>query len=121
MSRILTEEHEAFRRTVRAFVEREITPHVEAWEEARSFPRELYRKAAQVGLLGLGFPEAYGGVEVDRLRASVLSMVAELDGVGILPKPPHIFVRAKAWRRREQYRFQTTDRGFVGWWQAWAR
>ncbi|MEL6178610.1 MAG: acyl-CoA dehydrogenase family protein, partial [Myxococcota bacterium] len=42
------------------------------WEEARSFPRELYRKAAQVGLLGLGFPEAYGGVEVD----SVFGLVA---------------------------------------------
>ena len=65
MSRYTTEDHEAFRQTVRAFVEREITPHVEAWEEARSFPRELYAKAAEIGLLGLGFPEEYGGIDVD--------------------------------------------------------
>jgi acyl-CoA dehydrogenase len=60
-----TEEHEAFRHQVRRFVEREIAPHVDAWDEAGEFPRELYRKAAQVGLLQLGFPEAYGGVAAD--------------------------------------------------------
>jgi acyl-CoA dehydrogenase len=55
-------EHLDFRETVRRFVSREITPHVQAWDEAESFPRELYRRAADVGLLGLGFPEEYGGI-----------------------------------------------------------
>ena len=50
-----TAEHEAFRSAVRRFVAREITPHVEAWEAQGSFPRELYRQAAELGLLGLGF------------------------------------------------------------------
>jgi acyl-CoA dehydrogenase len=59
----LTEEHEVFRDTVRRFVEREIIPHAAAWDEAGEFPRELYRKAAQAGLLGLGYPEEYGGTE----------------------------------------------------------
>lgn len=60
-----TAEHEAFRHQVRRFVEREIMPHVDAWDEAGEFPRALYRKAAEVGLLQLGFPEAYGGVPAD--------------------------------------------------------
>src|SRR3990172_7534280 len=59
----LTEEHEAFRDTVRRFVEGEILPQAAAWDEAGEFPRELYRKAAAAGLLGLGFPEEYGGTE----------------------------------------------------------
>lgn len=61
----LTEEHEAFRSTVRRFVEREILPHAAEWDEAGEFPRALYRKAADAGLFALGYPEAYGGVPAD--------------------------------------------------------
>ncbi len=61
----LSEEHEAFRDTVRRFVEREIMPHATTWDEAGEFPRELYRKAAQASLLGLGYPEEYGGTPAD--------------------------------------------------------
>ena len=61
----LTEEHEAFRETVRRFVAREIAPYVTAWDEAGEFPRELYRKAAQAGLLGVGYAEEYGGTPAD--------------------------------------------------------
>ena len=46
-----TPEHEAFRATLRRFVDREILPHIDAWEEAKSFPRALYTRAAEVGLL----------------------------------------------------------------------
>ncbi len=69
----LTPEQIQFRDTLRAFVAREIAPHVDAWDEAEGFPRELYRKAAAIGLLGLGYPESLGGTEVDfswRLIAS---------------------------------------------------
>jgi len=58
-------EQELFRDNVRAFVEAEIAPHVTAWDEAGTFPRALYRRAAQLGLLGLGYPEAYGGTPAD--------------------------------------------------------
>ena len=61
-----TAEHEAFREVVRRFVATEIEPYTHDWDEAGTFPRELYQKAAAIGLLGLGFPEAYGGTEVDR-------------------------------------------------------
>ena len=60
-----TPEHTLFRDNVRAFVEREIAPHINAWDEAQAFPRELYARAAQLGLLGLGYPEAYGGTPCD--------------------------------------------------------
>ena len=61
-----TPEHEAFRRTLRRFVAKEIEPFVNEWDEAGAFPRELYKKAAAVGYLGLGYPERYGGIESDR-------------------------------------------------------
>lgn len=61
----LTEEHEAWRETVRRFVEREIIPNATAWDEAGEFPRDLYRKVAAAGLLGVGYPEAYGGTPAD--------------------------------------------------------
>jgi acyl-CoA dehydrogenase len=64
-------EHEAFRAAVRDFVEREIAPHAAAWDEAGTFPRELYAKAAAVGLLGLGYPEALGGTPADALFSVV--------------------------------------------------
>ncbi len=57
--------HEDFRRSVRAFVDSEITPFVAAWDEAGSFPRELYGKAADIGLLGVGYPEHLGGTPAD--------------------------------------------------------
>ncbi|MEP7297005.1 MAG: acyl-CoA dehydrogenase family protein [Burkholderiales bacterium] len=58
-------DHELFRDNVRAFVAAEIAPHVNAWDEAGTFPRELYRRASALGLLGLGYPEAYGGTPAD--------------------------------------------------------
>jgi alkylation response protein AidB-like acyl-CoA dehydrogenase len=55
------EEHEELRATVSRFVAKEIAPHVDEWEAAREFPRELYSRCAELGFLGLKFPEAYGG------------------------------------------------------------
>ena len=61
-----TAEHDAFRRVVRRFVETEINPHVEAWEAARIWPaHEVLKKMGNLGLLGLNYPEAYGGGGVD--------------------------------------------------------
>ncbi|MCO4095222.1 MAG: acyl-CoA dehydrogenase family protein, partial [Acidovorax sp.] len=47
--------------TVTRFARTEIAPHVDAWDAAGEFPRSLYRRAANLGLLGLGYPEQYGG------------------------------------------------------------
>lgn len=55
------ESHQLIRDSVRRFVEREVLPHIDEWEEAEEFPRELYLKAGAAGILGIGYPEAYGG------------------------------------------------------------
>lgn len=66
MSLYFTPEHEEFRQMVRRFVENEITPHVDVWEEQRIFPaHQLFKKMGDLGLLGLCYPEAYGGGGVD--------------------------------------------------------
>jgi citronellyl-CoA dehydrogenase len=63
---IETDEHRVFRKTLRDLFEREIEPHVEEWEAARTFPaHELFPKLGAVGLLGLEYEEAYGGTEAD--------------------------------------------------------
>src|SRR5689334_4011889 len=61
-----TEEHLQLRRTVRDFVEKEINPHVDTWEQAGAFPaHEVFKKAGRLGLLGVNKPEAYGGMGLD--------------------------------------------------------
>ena len=63
---ILTEEHEALRNTVRRFVDAEINPHVDEWERAGIFPaHELFKKAGDLGLLGISKPEEFGGLGLD--------------------------------------------------------
>ncbi len=57
----LTEERRALQETARAFVRREVVPHLQAWEDAGEVPRDLHVKAAALGLLGLGVPEELGG------------------------------------------------------------
>jgi acyl-CoA dehydrogenase len=64
-------EHEGWRATLRRWVAHEIEPHVDEWERERTFPRELYEKAADIGLLQLGFPEEYGGVPADIFMQTV--------------------------------------------------
>lgn len=61
-----TEEHEMFRKTVRRFVENELAPHMESWEEAGIAPlHDIFKRMGQQGFLGLNYPEAYGGAEAD--------------------------------------------------------
>ncbi len=74
-------EHLAFADAVRKFTAQEITPFVNDWEESETFPRELYRQAADVGLLGLGFPEEFGGI-ADTDAFHVLLAAVELAQCG---------------------------------------
>ncbi len=57
----LTEDQELLRRTVREFAEAEIRPHVMEWDESQHFPMDLLPKLAELGLMGIQFPEEYGG------------------------------------------------------------
>ena len=56
-----SDEHEAFRETVRRFAAEEIRPHAERWQEEGAFPDELFRKAGELGLLGIRFDPSWGG------------------------------------------------------------
>ena len=83
----INESCEAWRKTVRAFVDKEIAPFVNEWDEAGEFSRALHAKAAALGLIGLGFPEAYGGIEedVDVFHAIVAMEELSRPGAGGLP------------------------------------
>ena len=63
----LTDEQVLLRRTVREFAEAEIRPHVREWDEAQHFPVELVPKLAALGLLGIQWPEQYGGAGMSAL------------------------------------------------------
>lgn len=78
----LTDEHAAWRDTVRRFVARELEPHAGRWDEAGGYPRELHAAAAAIGLLGLGFPEEYGGYPGDTLHRLITSVELAQCGAG---------------------------------------
>ncbi|MFN3399425.1 MAG: acyl-CoA dehydrogenase family protein [Ferrovibrio sp.] len=77
-----TADHEAFRDQLRRFVAKEITPFADQWDEAGEFPRELYRKAAAIGLLQLNFPEEHGGIAADRFYAIIAGQELARAGSG---------------------------------------
>jgi len=60
-----TEEHDMFRETVKKFARAEIAPHSEAWDEAEEFPRDLFRKGAELGLFGIRLDPEWGGSGMD--------------------------------------------------------
>jgi acyl-CoA dehydrogenase len=68
-----TEERRALRALTRAFVEREVVPHLPDWERAQEVPRALHRRAAEAGLLGVGFAESVGGAGGDAVDVAVLT------------------------------------------------
>ena len=90
----LSEEQALLRRSVREFAETEIRPHVMEWDNAQHFPHELLPKLADLGLMGIQFPEAYGGAamnavdycicieELARVDPSVSLSVAAHNGLG---------------------------------------
>ncbi|HTM04377.1 MAG TPA: acyl-CoA dehydrogenase family protein [Vicinamibacterales bacterium] len=96
----LTEEQELLRRSVREFAERELRPHVMEWDEAQQFPRALLARFAELGLMGIQFPEQYGGAamsavdycicieELARVDPSVCLSIAAHNGLGAA----HIFM-----------------------------
>jgi len=60
-----TEEHELFRQSLKAFLNKEVLPHIDEWEEEKRIPKEIWKKMGDMGFLGLSYPEAYGGTELD--------------------------------------------------------
>jgi alkylation response protein AidB-like acyl-CoA dehydrogenase len=77
----LTEEQQQVKRSVREFAEAEIKPHVMEWDEAQRMPRELFTKMGEIGLMGVIFPEEYGGAGMGYVEyATVIEEIARVDG-----------------------------------------
>ena len=70
--KIFDEHHEMFRQAVRAFVQKEVEPHVEAWEEAGEIPKSIWPRMGALGFLGVEYDEKYGGAGADVLTTAVL-------------------------------------------------
>jgi acyl-CoA dehydrogenase len=93
------ESHDALAASVRRFVESEVAPYIDVWEDAGELPRDLHRKAAEAGILGLRYPEAYGGhsegfdifhgmtqtEELSRVGAGGLGASLMTHGIGLPP------------------------------------
>ncbi|MBX3252260.1 MAG: acyl-CoA dehydrogenase family protein [Myxococcales bacterium] len=77
------EAHEALRAEIRKFSRNEIAPHAHAWDEAEEFPRELYAKAGEAGILGVGYPEAVGGDGGDLSHVLVAAEEMVLEGKSV--------------------------------------
>jgi alkylation response protein AidB-like acyl-CoA dehydrogenase len=82
----LTSEQQQLRKTIREFAEREIAPHVMEWDENSTFPSEIIPKLADLGLLGVIFPEEYGGAGMGYIEyAIVIEELSRVDGsIGII-------------------------------------
>src|SRR5438105_6253485 len=81
-----TEEQQQLRKSVREFAEGEIAPHVMEWDEASHFPMEIMPKLAEMGLLGVIFPEQYGGAGLGYVEyALAIEELSRVDGsVGLI-------------------------------------
>ena len=83
MSPELQQDIEALTDSVKRFTLERIAPHINQWDEAGEFPRTLYQEAAALGLLGLGYPEAFGGTPAPlALRNAVSTTMAHHSGSG---------------------------------------
>ena len=95
----LSEEHHAWRDHLRRFIDREIMPYADEWDEAGKIPDILWTKAAEIGLLGLGYPEEFGGTsegidiwhknivgeELARIGAGGVAASLMVHGIGLPP------------------------------------
>jgi alkylation response protein AidB-like acyl-CoA dehydrogenase len=76
----LSGEQTLLRRSIREFAERDIRPHVRAWDEAQRFPSDLFGKLAQLGLMGIQVPDAYGGAGMSTIDYCIcLEELARVD------------------------------------------
>jgi alkylation response protein AidB-like acyl-CoA dehydrogenase len=108
-------DHDAFRETARAFCDKEIVPHHDAWEEAGIVPRELWKAAGAAGLLGFMMPEEYGGGGARDFRFNAV-LIEELtrvraSGVGFTIQPTS--TRRTCWTTRPTSRRRAGCRHFA--------
>jgi alkylation response protein AidB-like acyl-CoA dehydrogenase len=118
-----TTEQELLRRSVREFAEAELRPHVMEWDEAQQFPQSLLATCAELGLMGIQFPEAYGGAamsavdycicieELARVDPSVCLSVAAHNGLGA----SHIFMFGNETQKQKYLAPLASGRKLAAW------
>jgi acyl-CoA dehydrogenase len=104
-----SESHQILRDQVKKFVAVEIAPHVDQWEQEKTFPRSLYGKAGDAGFLGMGYPEAYGGTPCDIfhelvyteeiIRCGSVGLASSL-GCGFIGLPPVFALGSEEQKKR---------------------
>lgn len=65
---LFDEDHEAYRASVRSFLQQEIVPHYDEWSKAGIMPREIFTRLGELGVFGFGVPEEFGGSGIDDFR-----------------------------------------------------
>ena len=70
--KVFNEQHDMFRQAVRAFVDKEVAPHVEEWEQAGQIPKSIWPRMGALGFLGVEYDEKYGGAGADFLTSAVI-------------------------------------------------
>lgn len=68
-----TEEHQMFRQSLRDFLAKEVSPHIEQWEQQGFVPKEVYKKLGDMGYFGIALPEKYGGLALDYFYSIIFS------------------------------------------------
>lgn len=118
-----TDEQRQLRQTVRQFAEREILPHVMEWDEASHFPLDIIKELGRLGLMGVIFPDEYGGAAMGYIEyASAIEELSRIDGsVGIIVAAHtslcsnHIFIAGSEDQRR-RYLPKLATGEFIGAW-----
>lgn len=90
--RLFTPEHDAFRKVVRDFIEREIVSDYPSWEQEGQAPREIFRRLGQLGVMGMNMPAEWGGGEGDYVFNVVLQEETARAGITIGPLRTHLDV-----------------------------
>ncbi len=85
---MFTEEHKIFRQGLRDFLDKEVMPNIDKWEEEQKMPKDLWPKFGEMGYFGLNYPEKYGGMDADFMYSVVfMEEIAKCESGGFMILP----------------------------------
>lgn len=85
---MFTEEHKIFRQGLRDFLDREVMPNIDKWEEEQRMPKDLWPKFGEMGYFGLNYPEKYGGIDADFLYSVIfMEEISKCESGGFMILP----------------------------------
>lgn len=85
---MFTEEHKLFRQGLRDFLDREVMPNIDQWEEQQRMPKDLWPKFGEMGYFGLNYPEKYGGIDADFMYSVIfMEEIAKCESGGFMILP----------------------------------